>query len=324
MIPLLRRRSEASAMLDRGEASDDGTAKLQRGVAHGVVAALCWGSWADTFRSVKKFRRELFCWDCAIGTFLAPLDYAYTMGSGGQDHPGFLVQVRTADAIEYRLGDPGWRDLRPRGPAARRRNRHGRARDRVPGCGRDRHGCGGSVSIRAAGGGSGNVAQEHRHLLSGGLMGLCTPLSTRSFTHGNLLLRYGLTVFVTLGALLSCSIWNVYFMRKPIVGAPVGSSGFFAGPVSGHSLGLLGGAIWATGMVFPLVAPSFTGMAISDAIGQPPMVAALWGSFAWKGFLGVNRRATTYLALMFIFYVVAILLVARANTSASLLAVRIE
>src|SRR5580700_1967485 len=111
MIPLLRRRSEASAMLDRGEASDDGTAKLQRGVAHGVVAALCWGSWADTFRSVKKFRRELFCWDCAIGTFLAPLDYAYTMGSGGQDHPGFLVQVRTADAIEYRLGDPGWRDL---------------------------------------------------------------------------------------------------------------------------------------------------------------------------------------------------------------------
>lgn len=78
-------------MLDRGEASDDGTAKLQRGVAHDVVAALCWGSRADTFGSVKEYRPELFCWDYAIGTFLAPLVYAYTIGRDGQDRPGFLA-----------------------------------------------------------------------------------------------------------------------------------------------------------------------------------------------------------------------------------------
>jgi glucose uptake protein len=161
--------------------------------------------------------------------------------------------------------------------------------------------------------------------VSGVLLGLCAPLSTRPLARGSPLAPYSLTVLFTLGALLSCFVWNVYFMSKPLVGAPVGISGFFDGPVSGHLLGLLGGAIWATGMVFTLVSVSFTGMAISYAIGQTaPMVAALWGIFAWKEFSGANRRATTYLALMFIFYIVAILLVARGNTSAPLLAFRAE
>ena len=40
-------------------------------------------------------------------------------------------------------------------------------------------------------------------------------------------------------------------------------------------------------MVFNLVAASFTGVAISYAIGQSaPMVAALWGVLAWKEFAG--------------------------------------
>jgi len=36
---------------------------------------------------------------------------------------------------------------------------------------------------------------------------------------------------------------------------------------------------------------------------------------AWKEFQGANRSAKTYLGLMFVFYVLAILLVARANTA---------
>jgi glucose uptake protein len=123
-------------------------------------------------------------------------------------------------------------------------------------------------------------------------------------------------VFLTGGALLSCFIWNVYFMKKPLVGAPVSFGGFFRGPTSGHLLGLIGGAIWTTGTVFNLVAANFTGVAISYAIGQSaPMVAALWGIFAWKEFAGANKRAKAFLALMFIFYILAILLIARANTA---------
>jgi glucose uptake protein len=62
------------------------------------------------------------------------------------------------------------------------------------------------------------------------------------------------------------------------------------------------------------VAANFTGVAISYAIGQSaPMVAALWGVLAWKEFAGAGPRAKLYLGLMFVFYCLAILLVAKAN-----------
>jgi glucose uptake protein len=103
-------------------------------------------------------------------------------------------------------------------------------------------------------------------------------------------------------------------MRKPLVGEPVGFGGFFRGPASGHLLGLAGGFIWGIGTVFNVVAGGATGFAISYAIGQSaPLVATLWGVLAWKEFAGSGSRAKLYLALMFVFYGLAILLVARAN-----------
>ncbi len=151
-------------------------------------------------------------------------------------------------------------------------------------------------------------------IVSGVLMGLWAPFVAHAMTTGNTLGPYSIAVFLTLGALLSCSIWNVYFMKKPLVGEPVNFSDLFRGPTSGHILGLLGGVIWGTGMVFNLVAASFTGVAISYAIGQSaPMVAALWGVLAWKEFKGAGSKAYTYLFLMFVFYCLAIALVARAN-----------
>jgi len=155
-------------------------------------------------------------------------------------------------------------------------------------------------------------------VVSGILMGLWAPFMTHAMTHtttrGNPLGPYSAAVFLTLGALLSCFIWNIYFMKHPLVGEPVSFAGFFSGPASGHLLGLFGGCIWGIGTVFNLVAASFTGVAISYAIGQSaPMVAALWGILAWKEFENSGSRAKAYLGLMFIFYGLAIFLVARAN-----------
>src|SRR5260370_14687966 len=98
-------------------------------------------------------------------------------------------------------------------------------------------------------------------------------------------------------------------MKNPLAGELVNCSEFFRGPASGHMLGLAGGVIWGAGTVFNLVAANFTGVAISYAIGQSaPMVAALWGVLAWKEFQGANRKAKTFLGLMFLFYILAILL----------------
>jgi len=311
-----------------------------------ITSAICWGSWANTFKGVRNYRFELFYWDYAVGIFLTSLIFAFTMGSSGNDSSSFLNNVHAADASNI-----GWASLA--GVIFNLANL-------LLVAGIDMAGLAtafpvaigialvvgvalsyvqqqkGDVRMLAAGvlcaviavildgKAYGEVSKGKEVsrksivtcVVSGVLMGLWAPFSTRALTHGNTLGPYSIAVFLTGGALLSCFVWNVYFMKKPLVGAPVSFGGFFHGPTSGHLLGLIGGAIWTTGTVFNLVAANFTGVAISYAIGQSaPMVAALWGIFVWKEFAGANKRAKAFLALMFIFYILAILLIARANTA---------
>jgi glucose uptake protein len=42
------------------------------------------------------------------------------------------------------------------------------------------------------------------------------------------------------------------------------------------------------------------------------MVAAVWGVFVWKEFSGASSKARAYLALMFAFFVAAIIVVSQA------------
>jgi glucose uptake protein len=311
-----------------------------------VTSAICWGSWANTYKGVKNYRFELFYWDYAVGIFITYLIFALTLGSTGNDATSFLNNVRAADASNI-----GWALLA--GVIFNLANLLLVAAIDMAGLAiafpvaigialvvgtvlsfilQPK----GDVMMLAAGvlcallavifdGKAYGELKTNQSvsrksiitcIVSGVLMGLWAPFSTRALTHGHSLGPYSIAVFLTLGALLSCLIWNTYFMKNPLVGEPVAFSGFFRAPSSGHLLGLLGGAIWATGTVFNLVAGNFTGVAISYAIGQSaPMVAALWGVFAWKEFAGADRKARAYLALMFVFYLLAILLVARANTA---------
>jgi len=310
-----------------------------------ITSAVCWGSWANTFKGVKNYRFELFYWDYAIGIFLISLVLALTMGSTGNDASSFLNNVHSADTsnilstlvggaifnlanlllvaaidmaglaiafpvsigIALVVGVISSYALQPRGNAALL------AAGVVCAV----------IAVIMDGKAYGSLASVGRSvskksivtcIVSGVLMGLWAPFVAHAMTKGNTLGPYSTAVFLTLGALLSCSIWNVYFMKKPLVGDPVNFADYFRGPASGHVLGLLGGAIWGTGMVFNLVAASFTGVAISYAIGQSaPLVAALWGVLAWKEFRGAGSKAYVYLLLMFVFYGLAIALVARAN-----------
>lgn len=310
-----------------------------------ITSAICWGSWANTYKGVKNYRFELFYWDYAVGIFLVSLIYALTLGSIGHDANSFLNNVHSADTsnivstmvggaifnlanlllvaaidmaglaiafpvsigIALVVGVVSSYILQPKGNA-------GLLAAGVI--------CA-VIAVILDGKAYGSLGSAGRPttkksivtcIVSGVLMGLWAPFVTRSMTQGNTLGPYSVAVFLTLGALLSCLIWNVYFMKKPLVGEPVSFSEFFRGPSSGHLLGVLGGFIWGTGMVFNLVAASFTGVAISYAIGQSaPMVAALWGVLAWKEFKGANSTAKMFLVLMFVFYFLAIVLVAKAN-----------
>jgi glucose uptake protein len=312
-----------------------------------VASAVCWGSWANTYKGVKNYRFELFYWDYAVGIFLISLILAFTMGSTADGPSSFLNNVHSSDnsniastmlagvifnlanlllvaaidmaglaiafpvsiGIALVVGVVSSYILQPKGHA-------GLLAAGVV--------CA-LIAVILDGKAYGSLATANRAVtrksivtcvVSGVLMGIWAPFVTRSMTHGNTLGPYSVAVFLTLGALLSCLVWNIYFMKHPLAGQPVNFSEFFRGPASGHFLGILGGCIWGVGTVFNLVAANFTGVAISYAIGQSaPMVAALWGVLAWKEFRGANQRAYVYLACMFIFYLLSILVISYANTA---------
>ena len=310
-----------------------------------ITSAICWGSWANTYKGVKNYRFELFYWDYAIGIFLISLILALTMGSSGHDASSFLSNVNSADranivstlvggaifnlanlllvaaidmaglavafpvsiGIALVVGVVLSYTLQPKGNALFLAAGVTCA----------------LIAVILDGMAYGSLASAGRSVsrksivicvVSGVLMGLWNPFVAYGATRGNALTPYSSVVFLTLGALLSCFIWNLYFMKRPLVGEPVGFGGFFSGPPAGHLLGLFGGAVWGVGTVFNVVAGKSTSFAISYAIGQSaPMVAALWGIVVWKEFAGSGSRARVYLTFMFVFYVLAILLVARAN-----------
>lgn len=309
-----------------------------------ITSAICWGSWANTYKGVRNYRFELFYWDYAIGIFLSALILALTMGSTGHDASSFLNNVQSADraniistmvggaifnlanlllvaaidmaglavafpvsiGIALVVGTLLNYILQPKGNLLFLALGVACAFIAVV------------LDGKAFGTLSGPRTASRKSIVicvvSGVLMGLWSPFTTYGTTRGSALTPYSSVVFLTLGALLSCFIWNLYFMKKPLVGEPVSLSGFFGGPPSGHLLGLFGGVIWGVGTVFNVVAGKATTFAISYAIGQSaPMVAALWGLLAWKEFAGAGSRAKAYLVLMFVSYGLAILLVARAN-----------
>ena len=319
---------------------------------HGFAAALamtitstvCWGSWANTYKATRGYRFELFYWDYAIGILVISLVWALTLGSTGGAGETFAVNVAAADrgnivsalaggaifnaanlllvagidmaglAVAFPLsigialvvGVVLSYAIDPRGnPAALAAGValalvavvfDGRAyRELTRG--------GSAVSRKSVG-----VC-----IVSGLLMGSFAPFVTRALTSGHALGPYSIAVFFTLGALLSCFAVNVYFMRRPLVGAPVDFSGFRNARAADHLFGLLGGFVWGTGTVFNFVAASFVGVAIAYAIGQAaPMVAALWGVAVWREFRGAPPRAWMYIGVMFACYVAALAVLAGA------------
>jgi len=316
-----------------------------------ITSAICWGSWANTYKGVKNYRFELFYWDYAIGILLISLFLGHTMGSTGGQGPGLRENIHAAagsDALFAMIGGAIFNlanlllvaAIDMAGLAIAFPVSIGIALVVGVISSYVQHPKGDAlllslgvlcavVAVILDGKAYGSLASSGRTvsrksivvcIVSGVLMGLWAPFMTRTMPHEvsgvtvGTLGPYAAAVFLTLGALLSCFVWNIYFMKRPLVGEPVSFSGFFHAPVSAHALGLLGGFIWGTGMVFNLVAANFTGVAISYAIGQSaPMVAALWGVFAWKEFAGAPQKAKLYLFLMFVFYCLGILLVAKAN-----------
>lgn len=308
-----------------------------------ILSTTCWGSFANTFKVTKNYRFELYYWDYGVGIFLISLVLAFTMGSYAGGPTAFLANLHAADGLNLFYAALGGfifniantllvagieivglaiafpvsigialvegvvlsYILQPRGNPVLLAAGIGMAVVALLLIGKA-YGAlrtGSSVSRR------GVIVC----VISGFLMGIFAPFVTRAMTRGATLTPYTTAVLLTFGALVCLLIFNPILMRKPLVGAPVAGSEYFRAPAGYHMLGLLGGAIWGCGTVFNFVAASLVGVAISYAIGQAsPMVACLWGVFAWKEFRGASGKAKGYLAAMFVAYLLALVLIARA------------
>ena len=309
-----------------------------------IVSTLCWGSWANTYKATRAYRFELFYWDYVVGIVLVSLAWAFTLGSTGTSGEPFLANVSAADGsnilwalaagvifnvanlhlvagiemaglavafpvaigIALVVGVVLSYAIEPRGNPAVLAAGVGLAVVAVFFDGR-------AYKALARGGATTSRKSIVVCVVSGLLMGSFAPLVTRALTSGHPLGPYSIAVFFTLGALASCFIVNVYFMRRPLIGEPIDFSGFVRARPADHLLGIAGGIVWGTGTVFNFVAASFVGVAISYAIGQAaPMVAAFWGVAVWREFGGAPPRAWAYIALMFASYLAALAVIASA------------
>lgn len=309
-----------------------------------IMSTICWGSWANTFKLTRGYRFELFYWDYAVGVLVASFFFALTLGSHPAGPDSFLANLSSASASNMLYAALGGFIfnianvlllaaieiaglaiafplsigialvegvvlsylVQPKGNAALLGAGVVLALLAVVLVGKA---YGSLVGARASTSRKGIALC----IVSGILMGAFAPFNAHALTSARPLTPYSIAVFFGLGAFACCLVFNTYLMKRPLVGGPVDFGTYFRTRASQHVIGLAGGFIWGIGMVFNLVAANLVGVSVSYAIGQAsPMIAALWGLLVWHEFAGAGKRARAYLAAMFVCYLLALVLIARA------------
>ncbi len=320
----------------------------QIAVAFCIVTMLCWGSWANTQKLAgKTWRFELFYWDYVIGVLLMALIFAFTLGSSGEAGRGFLEDLAQADArnlgsallggiifnaanillvaaiaiagmsvafpvgiglalvigvvVNYLAQPKGDPIVLFVGVAliAAAIILDALAYRRLPNQGKG----GGAKGLILA-------------VLCGILMGYFYRFVAASMSadfvemEAGKLSPYTAMVCFSLGVFASNFLFNTILMLKPVSGTPVPLGDYFKGTAGDHLWGIVGGAIWAVGMTFSIIAFGIAGPAISYGLGQgATLVAAFWGVFIWKEFREAPSGTNVFLALMFLGYIVGLALI---------------
>ena len=124
-------------------------------------------------------------------------------------------------------------------------------------------------------------------LVSGLLLGSFFPLVDKAREGEIGLGPYAVAAVFAMGVFLSTFVFNVFLMNLPVEGEPLEMPDIFKSTPRQHLLGLVGGALWCTGMVASLAAAS----APAEA-----RVGAVAGYFAGAG-IRARRRAVGHSAV---------------------------
>ena len=308
------------------------------------VTMLCWGSWANTQKLASEdWQFQLFYWDYSLGVLLLTRVLAFTIGSIGDEGRSFLADISQAspDALVSALLGGAVFNLAnillvvaidiaglavafpvgiglalvigvvtnylatPVGDALLLFLGVGLVTlaivvdaviyRRLPSDGSQSVGKGLGISIIAGI----SMGFFYRFVAASMSMDFANP-------EPGLMTPYSAGVVFSVGLLVSNLVFLVPLMYKPVSGevAPMGDY-FSKGDTRLHLVGILGGAIWALGFSFNIIAAGAAGYAISYGLGQgATMVAAAWGVFIWKEFKdapeGTNGLITAMFVLFFI------------------------
>jgi len=316
-----------------------------------VITMLGWGSWANTQKLSGKDRWpfELFYWDFAIGVSAFSLVFAFTLGSAGAAGAPFLENLRAmsggaaaravVSGVLFNLANillvvaidaAGMAVAFPVGIGLALVIGTLQSYILSPK---------GSVGLLAAGVvlilfAMAMSALAHRRLgqakqtnparglafsvVAGCLMGFFYPqlsaaISPDFAAHAlrpGMLSPYAALVLFSAGLFASNFVFNTIFMRA----GKVSYGDYFRGPARLHSLGFLGGCIWMLALSLNVLAAGVAGPAISYALGQgATLVAAIWGVFIWREFVGAPSGTGNLIALMFFGYVIGLILIGAAS-----------
>ena len=316
-----------------------------------VFTMLGWGSWANTQKLSGKDRWpfELFYWDFAVGVLAFSLIFAFTLGSSGSAGAPFLENFHTmargpatravASGVLFNLSNillvvaidaAGMAVAFPVGVGLALVIGTLQSYILSPK---------GNIALLATGvvlilfamtmsalaygrlGKAKNTAAVRGlafAVVAGSLMGFFYPqlnaaispnFATQTIQQGSLT-PYAAMVLFSIGLLASNFIFNTIFMRA----GKVTYGEYFRGGARLHSLGFLGGCIWMLALSLNVLAAGVAGPAISYALGQgATLVAAIWGVFIWREFVGAPRGTGMLIALMFIGYLAGLALIGAAS-----------
>ena len=317
-----------------------------------LITMLCWGSWANTQKlAAKTWRYELFYWDYVIGILVLSLISGFTLGSIGVNGRPFVTDLMQADGanlfsaflggiifnaanllLSASISIAGMSVAFPIGVGIALalgvfinyfEMPQGNPQTLFLGVFLI------VVAIILNGIASGKAKSEAGTsrkkglvlaIIAGTLMAffyrfVAAAMDMNFYTpaQGKLTPYSGFFIF-SVGVFISNFIFNTLVMKKPFVGSPVAYKDYFKGTLKTHSVGLLGGLIWAIGTAFSYIASGKAGTAISYGLGQgAPLIAALWGVFVWKEFKGVNKVVNAFLTMMFILFVAGLSLIILAG-----------
>lgn len=320
-----------------------------------IITMLCWGSWGNTQKlASKEWRFQLFYWDYAAGIVLLMLVAGLTMGSVGVGGRGFLTdlgQASSAAIVSALIGGvvfnfanlllvaaidiAGMAVAFPVGIGLALvigvvdnyiRQPKGDpivllagvtlvvaaiifdaiAYGKLPSSGKKNMTLGLTLSVLCG-------------IAMGFFYGFIVKSMATSFVtpEAGKMTPYSASFVFSIGLFLSSFLWNTIVMYKPFSGESVTYKDYFKqGTPRLHLVGLLGGAIWAVGNLFSLIASEKAGPAISYGLGQgATLVAALWGVFIWKEFATAPKGTNKLLAFMFVCFVLGLGLIIYARVA---------